>query len=78
MSESDLTVSSLTGTKQLFRVPEAMGILSLSRSKIYELMRSRRLRSVNEGATRYITARAILEYVELLEREATSAEGWGA
>src|SRR5262249_53191741 len=34
---------------QLYRVPEAMRILSLRRSTIYELIRSGRLRSAREG-----------------------------
>lgn len=56
-------------TKALYRVTEAMAILSLSRSVIYELMRNGRLRSVKEGTSRLIPARAIAEYVALLERE---------
>jgi excisionase family DNA binding protein len=56
-------------TKALYRVSEAMAILSLSRTVIYELMRSGRLRSVKEGAARLIPARAIVEYVALLEDE---------
>jgi excisionase family DNA binding protein len=46
-----------------------MAVLSLSRSVIYELIRSGRLRSVKEGTSRLIPARAIAEYVSLLERE---------
>jgi excisionase family DNA binding protein len=46
-----------------------MVLLSLSRSAIYELIRSRRLRSVKQGRTRLIPAGAIDEYIELLERE---------
>ncbi len=56
--------------KKLYRVPEAMALLSLKRSVIYELLRSGRLRSVHEGRTRLIPAAAISEYVALLEREA--------
>jgi excisionase family DNA binding protein len=56
-------------TKALYRVSEAMAILSLSRTVIYELMRSGRLRSVREGAARRIPSGAIAEYVALLERE---------
>ena len=64
--------------KQLYRVTEAMHILSLSGSTIYELLRNGRLRSVKEGATRYVPAGAITDYVELLEREAASGERWAA
>lgn len=59
--------------KQLYRVTEAMAILSLSRSVIYEQIRSGRLRSVTQGRRRLIPASAIAEYVALLEHEATVA-----
>jgi excisionase family DNA binding protein len=55
---------------QLYRVPQAMRILSLRRSTIYELIRSGRLRSVREGRARLIPASAIAEYVALLKNEA--------
>ena len=55
---------------QLYRVPEAMRLLSLRRSTIYELIRSGRLRSVREGRARLIPASAIAEYVALLNNEA--------
>lgn len=54
----------------LYRVPEAMRMLSLSRSVIYELIRSGRLRSVREGRARLIPATAIRDYIALLETEA--------
>lgn len=56
--------------RRLYRVTEAMAALSLSRSVIYELLRSGRLRSVREGRTRLVPASAIAEYIALLEREA--------
>lgn len=56
--------------RQLYRVSEAMIELSLSRSVIYELLRSGRLRSVREGRTRLVPAAAIADYVALLEHEA--------
>ncbi|WP_067504077.1 helix-turn-helix domain-containing protein [Actinoplanes sp. TFC3] len=57
--------------KALYRIPEAMRLLSLSRSVIYELIRSGRLRTVKEGRTRLVPESAITEYVSLLEREST-------
>ena len=57
--------------KALYRIPEAMRQLSLSRSVIYELIRSGRLRTVKEGRTRLVPESAITEYVFLLEREST-------
>jgi excisionase family DNA binding protein len=56
--------------RRLYRVPEAMQLLSMSRSVIYELIRSGRLRSVCQGRSRLIPASAIAEYVELLNQEA--------
>ncbi|OJY40318.1 MAG: hypothetical protein BGP03_00440 [Pseudonocardia sp. 73-21] len=60
--------------KEMYRIAEAMEILSLKRSVIYEQLRSGRLRSVHVGRTRLITAAAINEYVALLEREAAAAD----
>lgn len=54
----------------LYRIPEVMWLLGLSRSVVYNLIRSGRLRSVKEGSTRLIPAEAIAEYVALLEAEA--------
>ncbi|MGH3342205.1 MAG: helix-turn-helix domain-containing protein [Carbonactinosporaceae bacterium] len=59
--------------KQLYRVCEAMVLLSMSRSVIYEQLRSGRLRSVKQGRIRLIPATAIADYVALLEREAGAA-----
>ena len=56
--------------KQLYRVSDAMVILSMSRSVIYEQIRSGRLRSVTEGRRRLISASAIADYIALLEYEA--------
>lgn len=56
--------------RALYRVEEAVILLSLSRSQLYELIRSGRLRSVTEGRTRLIPAEAITEYVAMLTSEA--------
>lgn len=53
----------------LYRIPEAMQLLSLSRSVIYEQIRAGRLKLVTQGRTRLIPAMAIAEYVDLLVRE---------
>jgi excisionase family DNA binding protein len=57
------------GDKALYRVPEVMVLLSLSRTVIYELIRSGRLRTVQQGRVRLIPAAAVAEYVALLEHE---------
>jgi excisionase family DNA binding protein len=67
------TAVSIHPDQQLYTVKEAMLILRMSRSVIYELLRSGRLRSVKEGSSRRISAAAIAEYVALLEREAESS-----
>jgi excisionase family DNA binding protein len=59
--------------KQLYRIRDAMVVLSLGRTVIYEQMRSGRLRSVTQGRSRLIPASAIAEYVKLLESEARAA-----
>jgi excisionase family DNA binding protein len=56
--------------KELYRVTEAMAILSRGRSVIYEQLRCGRLRSVHVGRTRLVPAAAIAEYIALLEQEA--------
>jgi excisionase family DNA binding protein len=56
--------------KALYRIPEAMRLLSLSRSFLYKQISSGRLRSVKEGNARLIPADAITAYVALLEAEA--------
>ncbi|GAA3669175.1 helix-turn-helix domain-containing protein [Nonomuraea antimicrobica] len=58
---------------QLYRVPDAMRLLRMSRSVIYEQLRAGRLRSVRQGRTRLITANGIRAYITLLEKEAEEA-----
>jgi excisionase family DNA binding protein len=62
--------SSNDDRKRLYRVVDAMVVLSMSRSAIYEQIRSGRLRSVTQGRRRLIPAAAIAEYIALLECEA--------
>jgi excisionase family DNA binding protein len=58
--------------RRLYRVPEVMELLSMSRSVIYEQIRSGRLRSVTQGRARLIPAAAINDYVNLLVDESRS------
>ncbi len=55
---------------ELYRIPDAMRLLKLSRSLLYEQMRAGRLRSVKQGRARLIPAAAIRDYIALLEKEA--------
>jgi excisionase family DNA binding protein len=55
--------------RHLYKVPEAMRLLSMSRSVIYEQMRAGRLKFVKLGRATLIPAVAITEYVEMLISE---------
>lgn len=63
---------------RLYRVPEAMALLSMSRSVIYEQIRAGRLRTVCQGRARLIPAAAIAEYVALLVSESEAGYGKSA
>jgi len=58
---------------QLYQVTDVMRMLRLSRTVVFELIRSGRLRSVKEGRARRITAAAIRDYIALLEEESEGA-----
>ena len=57
-------------TRVLYRITEAMHLLSLSRTVIYEQIRAGRLRTVRQGRSRLVPAAAITAYADLLEQEA--------
>ena len=57
-------------TVLLYKVPDAMRMLNMSKWTIYDQMRRGRLRSVSQGRARLIPASAIRDYVDLLQREA--------
>ena len=54
----------------LYRVDEAADALRLSRSALYELIRSGQLRTVKAGRRRLIPVAALAEYVASLEKVA--------
>ncbi len=54
---------------QLYTIEEAMTMLRMGRTTIFDQLRNGRLRSVREGRARRIPAKAIAEYIALLERE---------
>jgi excisionase family DNA binding protein len=56
--------------KALYRIPEAMQLLSMSRTVLYAQIRTGRLRTVQQGRSRLVPASAIVDYVALLEAEA--------
>ncbi len=68
------TVTRQAPEQVLYKIPEVMAMLRMSRHVVYELIRRGRLRIVKEGRATFVTAAAIREYVELLEREAERAQ----
>lgn len=64
--------------RHLYRITEAMRLLSMSRSVIYEQIRAGRLKSVTQGRARLIPAGAINDYVQLLITESEVSYGQAA
>lgn len=57
----------------LFTAEEAAEILKISRCKVYDLLRSKELRSIKIGGSRRIPRTALEEYVaQLVEAEAVA------
>ena len=52
----------------LFTTAEVARLLGIGRCRVYDLIRERELRSVKVGASRRVSARALRDYVEDLER----------
>ncbi|MFJ9618235.1 helix-turn-helix transcriptional regulator [Streptomyces noursei] len=50
-------------TEQLLTVPEVMARLKCGRSKVYDLIRSKRLTSITEGRCRPIPENALQDYI---------------
>lgn len=65
-----MSTSASAPTKLLYTVPEVVQVTTLSRSVVYELIRTGRLASVQQGRRRLIPAEALLAYVRLLSEEA--------
>ena len=65
-----ITVASRAPEQVLYKIPEVMAMLRMSRHVVYEQIRAGRLRIVKQGRATFVTASAIRAYVELLEREA--------
>ncbi|MEU7743367.1 helix-turn-helix domain-containing protein [Nonomuraea sp. NPDC049158] len=62
---------------ELYEIPDAMRLLKLSRTVIYEQLRTGRLRSVCQGRRRLIPPSAIRDYITLLESEAPARPAAG-
>jgi excisionase family DNA binding protein len=63
-------MNTTTESRRLYRVDEAAALLSVCRTRIYELMRSGQLRSVVVGRSRRVPSKALDEYVEQLLNQA--------
>ena len=63
-----------TVEKQLFTPSEAAKVLSISRSKLYELIGQGRLSSVRIDASRRVPAQAVVEFIHLLQHEEADCE----
>lgn len=73
VKRTPLVVRDCQQDMQLYKVSDVMQALSLSRTVIFELLRSGRLHSVKQGRARLIPASALREYIALLEKEAEAA-----
>jgi excisionase family DNA binding protein len=56
----------------MYRPAEAAQVLGICRTRVFALIKSRRLRSVKLGAARYITAEAMRAFVRELEEQESS------
>ncbi|NUK70666.1 helix-turn-helix domain-containing protein [Streptomyces lunaelactis] len=52
-----------TASAELLTVPEVMSRLKYGRSKVYDLIRSKRLVSITEGRCRRIPENAVQDYI---------------
>ena len=59
--------------KLLYRPREAATALGISKTVLYGLIRSNRIRSIKDGKFRFITADALREYVRTLENDSEEA-----
>ncbi|WP_340378417.1 helix-turn-helix domain-containing protein [Streptomyces sp. SS7] len=59
-----------TAAPELLTVPEVMTRLKFGRSKVYDLIRSKRLASITEGRSRRIPASALQNYIDTRLEEA--------
>jgi excisionase family DNA binding protein len=59
--------------KLLYRPREAALVLGMSKTVLYDLIRTKRIRSIKDGKFRFITADALREYVQTLEQQQEEA-----
>lgn len=59
----------------LYKIPEVMRMLRMSRGAVYGEIKAGRLRRVKRGRSVFVTSAAIADYIQLLEREAAASLG---
>ena len=64
-----ITVASRAPEQVLYKIPEVMATLRMSRGAVYQEISAGRLRKVKRGRSVFVTAAAIADYVALLEQE---------
>ena len=64
-----ITVASRAPEQVLYKIPEVMAMLRMSRGAVYQEISAGRLRKVKRGRSVFVTAAAIADYVALLEQE---------
>ncbi|MEV5280724.1 helix-turn-helix domain-containing protein [Streptomyces sp. NPDC052811] len=57
--------TALPPTPEALKVPEVMTALRLSRSKVYDLIRSKQLESFTSGRARRVPVDAVREYMRI-------------
>lgn len=67
-------VTGLDRPRVLYRVDEAAELLSVSKSRVYELIRSGQIRTVKVGKSHRVPARSLDEYVARLLRGSAGHE----
>lgn len=64
-----------TAPAALYKIPEVMIMLRMSRGAVYSEINAGRLRRVKRGRSVFVTSAAIADYIKLLEREAAASLG---
>ena len=75
MSEQSATIQA---SERWLRISAVMQATSLSRSTIYSLMESGKLKSIKVGGARRIAASALAEFMESFSRHSNATQSTGA
>jgi len=70
-----IAVASRAPGQVLYKIPEVMAMLRMSRGAVYQEISAGRLRKVKRGRSVFVTATAIADYVALLEQETEATTG---